>query len=242
MSASGGRPPKKAKCPRCGALLLSDAKFCGQCFLSFRPAGRSRREIPPPPPRPDLAAQPEVGATAPPEGRSAVVTPERRAPGWPCPVCGFLNPLDRNVCQVCTTPFAALFEEQRPEAKRDPQRIGRASLMLPGLGHIQAGRVGEGVARALLFLWWFVGAISLFVFRSPNGPLVPLAGIFLIAAATVYAFSAVDAKRLAHGEAQILPARLLLYGSAVLVMLAVGWIIVSAMHVSHEVHSLTPSP
>ena len=78
--------------------------------------------------------------------------------------------------------------------------------------------------------------------REAGGPRLGRRPIFLIAAATIYAFSAVDAKRLAHGEAQILPVRLLLYGSAVLVMLAVGWIIVSAMHVSHEVHSLTPSP
>ena len=241
MSAPSGNVPKRAKCPRCGALLLADARFCGQCFLSFRPAGRSRRQIPPPPPRPDVAAQADVVGT-PPEGRAAVVSPERKPAGWPCPVCGFLNTLDRNACQVCTTPFAALFEEQGPEAKRDPQRIARAALMFPGLGHIQAGRVGEGVSRALLFLWWFVGAISLFVFRSPDGPLVPLAGLFLIAAVAIYAFSVVDAKRLAHGEAQILPARMLLYGSAVLVMLAVGWIIVSAMHVSHEVHALTPGP
>jgi hypothetical protein len=236
--------PARAKCPRCGALVLADARWCGQCYLDFRRAAQTRREIPPPPPRPDVAARAEARESASAEARPAVASPQRRATGWPCPVCGFLNPLDRNACQVCTTPFAALFQEKRPAAASDPKRVARASLMFPGLGHIQAGSTGEGVARSLLFLWWFLGAISLFVFRSPTGagPLVPLAGLFLVAAAVIYAFSVVDAKRLAHGEDQILPVRLLLYGSAVLVMLAVGWIIVSAMHVSHSVHGLTRSP
>src|SRR5436309_1136404 len=118
---------QRAKCPRCGALLMADATWCGQCFLNFRRVFRAPREAPPLPPR-------------------------------------------------------------------------------------------------------------------PAGPLGPLAALFLTAAATVYAFSAIDAGRLANGDPQILSPRIVLYGSAALVILSVASLFVLVVHASHIAHSLKPNP
>lgn len=234
--------PTRAKCPRCGALLMSDATWCPQCFLSFRKVFRAKREVPPPPPRPDVVRVADLVETARADGRAAVASrPNGHGPaGWPCPVCGYLNALQRNTCDVCTTPFSRLFEERKPAPVVDPNRVLGWSAAFPGLGHVALGRVGEGVSRAVLFVWSIATAIALAMFHPPKGagPLGPLAGLFFTAAAAIYAFSVADASRLSRGEDQILTPRVLLYGSAALVILSVGSLFVLVVHASGVAHSL----
>jgi len=148
--------------------------------------------------------------------------------------------LERNVCEVCTTPFARLFQESRPVRTTDPRRAGIDSLVFPGLGHAALGRIGEGVARAMLFVWSLATAVALTMFHPPKGagPLGPLAGLFFTAAAAVYALSAVDATRAASGDDEILTPRVLLYGSAGLVLLSVASLFVLVVHASGVAHSL----
>ena len=230
------------QCPRCGALLVADATWCPQCFLNFRRVFRPRVAVPPPPPRPDVARVADLVETARADGRAAVAAEPPRAPaGWPCPTCGFLNPLERNVCEVCTTPFSRLFEGARPVRRSDPKRAGIASLIFPGLGHADAGRIAEGLARAVLFLWSLATGIALAMFHAPTsaGPLGPLAGLFFAAAAAVYVLSAVDARRAASGEDQLLSPRVLLYGSAGLVLLTVASLFVLVLHTTSAAHAFT---
>lgn len=237
--------PARAKCPRCGALLMADATWCGQCFLNFRPVFRARRKIPPPPPRPDVVRVHDLVETARADGRAAVASaPASQAPvGWTCPVCRFQNPLERNVCEVCTTPFSRLFEEKAPPPAVDANRVMVASLIFPGLGHAAAGRIGEGVSRAVLFLWSLATAVALVMFHAPKaaGPLGPMAWLFFTATAAVYASSVVDSVRLARGEDQILSSRILLYGSAALVILSMASLFVLVIHASSMAHQLRPS-
>src|SRR5438093_4819539 len=114
---------QRAKCPRCGALLMADATWCGQCFLNFRRVFRAPREAPPPPPRPDVVRVADLVETARSDARAAVASRQNgHGPAsWPCPVCGYQNPLERNVCEVCTTPFSRLFKEDRPVLITDPR-------------------------------------------------------------------------------------------------------------------------
>ena len=107
---------ERRQCPRCGALLVADATWCPQCFLGFRRVFRPRADVPPPPPRPDVVRVADLVETARADGRAAVASePQDRSPaGWPCPVCRYLNPLERNVCEVCTTPQARELERAHP--------------------------------------------------------------------------------------------------------------------------------
>ncbi|HXF36884.1 MAG TPA: hypothetical protein VNO17_06860, partial [Actinomycetota bacterium] len=90
---------EERRCPTCGALVARDAGWCGQCFSplggSAAPQGGARAAAPAP--------------TEVPQARST----SRRAPAaWPCPVCDHRNPIEAEVCAVCGTPFARLFDRR----------------------------------------------------------------------------------------------------------------------------------
>ena len=161
------------------------------------------------------------------ETPSNVVPLERRGklPTWPCPSCGNDNAIELNVCATCGTPFAKLFQEAEAEAAPliEPKVALLWSLALPGLGHYLLGRRLDGVARMVLFAWTAGTTLVLVVSRSGKGglgSLVTLVFLFLGSAAILYVVSALDAYRIASGETPLVSPRMLLWGSAALVLLS----------------------
>jgi hypothetical protein len=207
-------------------MLGPEAMWCGQCHLDFR--RRRRVPTPPAPPRPDVVAAARAEgneAFSVWVGQPAVKEADLPSAGaWPCPACGFQNAMSLDACGICATPFAKLFEEKKHhQAPVIPSQAAVASLFFPGLGHIRCGRLGEGIARAVLFVWALGTAVLLTATHPPSGagPLRAVAGLFFTAAAAVYVFSAVDSARVADGQPPVLSPKVLLYGSAGLVVMSV---------------------
>ncbi len=205
------------RCPDCGALVSADAEWCGQC-LSPLASGAEEGAHPGPEPVASSSGERELA--------SNVISLERpgKEPSWPCPSCGHQNPIELNDCAVCGTSFAKLFREEE-EATRDVEPAAALlwSALLPGLGHWMLGRRLDGVARMVLFAWTAGTTVVLFLSRSGKGGLGSVASLvllFLGSAAILYLVSALDAYRIASGEAALVSARMLLWGSAALVLLS----------------------
>jgi hypothetical protein len=216
-------------------LLAPDAEWCGQCFQPVA------RPAPPEPPAPD---RPPAGSTEPADSPEAAdddtsETPNRAAtvamPGggglevaggtasWDCPVCAARNPIEASACSVCGASFARLF--QSPEQERpsiDPKSAALWSLAFAGLGHWRAGLRAEGVARMILFAWT-LGTVLVILVSSGGGFGAgwSLFGLYAIAAIGIYVLSAVDAYRVAAGLDPLVPSRMLLWSSAVLILLSI---------------------
>lgn len=139
---------------------------------------------------------------------------------WDCPTCQSANPIESAVCPVCGTPFARLFEEESDGPTIEPGRVIRLSLLFPGIGHLAAGRGAEGLARAVVFAYALITVISILVARLGEGlgPFLPLLLISAVAGVILYAVTAVDAGRVARGEAPVLSTRALLYGAVGLML------------------------
>jgi hypothetical protein len=121
---------------------------------------------------------------------------------------------------VCGTQFTQLFEEESAGPAIEPGRALRLSLLFPGIGHLAAGRGAEGLARAVVFAYALVTVITILVARVGEGlgPFLPLLLISAVAGGVLYAVTAVDAGRLARGEAPVLSTRALLYGAVGLML------------------------
>jgi hypothetical protein len=188
------------RCPSCGALVTPEAEWCGQCFARL-PTGTTAEASPAVPGR----------------------TVERGEPTWPCPVCDHANPIALTACAACGTPFARLFEEPGRRSETEPRTALKWSLLLPGLGHWKCGRPFDGVARVVVFAWTVV-TIAIIVGSRPGsgglGAATSLFGLFLLAAVALYVVSAIDAYRLASGDRELVPSRILLWASAGLMLLA----------------------
>jgi hypothetical protein len=180
-------------------------------------------QAPPPPVPVERGAGPDAAVRG--TGKSAV---------WTCPVCRTGNQIELDVCAACGTPFARLFEEQADRPQVDPRTAAKWSLAFPGLGHARIGRTAEGVARAVLFLW-AIGAALLMLLTPATGLgfVKGLAVVFLLAALAAYGLAAMDAFRQAAGEAPVLSPRLLLYGTAGLVIMSVGSLFVVVIRATH---------
>jgi hypothetical protein len=166
-------------------------------------------------------------------GPGAVEGTGRRAV-WTCPVCGNGNGIELDICATCGTPFTRLFEERVDRPKVDPRTAAKWSLAFPGLGHAKIGRAAEGVARAVLFLWSLGAALLMLLTPSQGlGFIKGLVVIFLLVALAAYALAAMDAFRQAAGDVPILSARLLLYGTAGLVIMSVGSLFVVVIRATH---------
>jgi hypothetical protein len=192
-------------------LVSEDAEWCGQCFVSLK------EPTPEPTPIPEgsslrVAVAPrtddEVGG-------------ERKVATWTCPACEHENALELDVCEVCFTPFAALFREPEEGPKADPRTALTRSLIFPGLGHRAVGKGPDGLARGMLFAWTFGTTILILVSGVSSGP---MAGMFLLygaLAVTVYIFSAVEAYRMAQGAGALVTSRVLLWFAVGLVLVSV---------------------
>ncbi|HVM11172.1 MAG TPA: zinc ribbon domain-containing protein [Actinomycetota bacterium] len=151
---------------------------------------------------------------------------------WRCPSCETPNPIEAEVCDRCGTPFRALFEEdERPAARVDPGTAFARSLLFPGLGHRAAGRGAEGLARGVVFAWLIGTVAAILIVRGDAGPgpFLPLIGALLLGALVVYAMTAVDARRAAERQKPLLTGRMLLYGSAGVMLLTIVVLFLSAV-------------
>ena len=145
----------------------------------------------------------------------------RASPGWTCPACEHLNPLDLDACEVCNTAFAALFrrDEERPTV--DPRTALARSLILPGLGHRAIGRGADGLARGILFAWTFGTTILVAVSGASSGPMVALLAVYGLLALMIYVLTAMEAYVMARGGTPIVSSRVLLWGAVSLVLVSV---------------------
>lgn len=221
------------RCPNCGGLVSADLAWCSQCLTRFddeEPATADRKvttEGTSPRPAPPVAGAPgEMGPGS--EQRTLRVVEEGRVL-WDCPVCGQENDLDTRVCTRCGTAFGRLFEEPEPPARISPERAAMISLVVPGAGHVVAGRVAEGVARAVIFAFTVGMVVAILAAGGGlGGPLVPLVVLFVGASATLYLATAVDAYRAVRREDPVLSTRILMIGATVLLTIAVAVLIIAA--------------
>ena len=105
----------------------------------------------------------------------------------------------------------------------DPERAAVWSLVLPGLGHWKLGRRADAVARFVLFGWTFGTLCVLIVSRVGKGGMGPTFALFVLFAprrrrCTGCRCSTRTASR--SGEEPVVGTRMLLWGSAGLVVLS----------------------
>jgi ribosomal protein L40E len=208
------------RCPTCGALASADAEWCGQCFSPLERAGARTEPAGPATPAPTGAVGPKaIRGTS-----GGAIEVEGGTLAWTCPVCETRNPIEANECSVCGTPFGRLLAEPEAAPEIEPQTAAVWSMLWPGLGHWKLGRRTDAVARFAMFAWAFGALLVLLVSRFGKGglgPTFPLFVLFLGASLMIYVESAMDAYRLAAGDAPVVSSRVLLWTSAGLVFLSV---------------------
>jgi hypothetical protein len=221
------RPDETVRCSSCGGLLAPDAEWCGQCFAPVRKAEPVAIPEPPSPTAPDAAGAGATRASV----SSAVATPGGGGvevvggtASWDCPVCQARNSIEASECAVCQTPFARLFQSPEDQPSIEPRTAALWSLGFAGLGHWRAGLRAEGVARMILFAWTLGTVLVILVSRSGGGfgAAGSLFALYVISAVAIYALSAVDAYRTAAGMPALVPSRMLLWSSAVLILLSIA--------------------
>jgi len=197
------RTDEERRCPSCGALVIADAQWCGQCFTSLAE----------PEPEPEPAA---VGATS-----SAATDRPSRVPTWRCPACEHDNAIELDACVVCGTSFATLMRQDEERPKVDPKDALAWSLIFPGLGHRKVGRGVDGLARGVLFAVLFSMALLTGLSGVRSGAVFGLFAVFMGLALAVYVGSALEAYRLAEGGEPIVSARALLWVTVGVILLSV---------------------
>jgi hypothetical protein len=192
------------RCPACGATNPDTAAWCGQCYQSFA--------APTAPSAPSGATPDEREPRRAPTGHA----PDgfRRRDGeleWACPACATYNPITADACVVCATPLTARFEARGADAAAPNFAAALAlSAVLPGAGHIAVGRVGSGLARAVLAAVWAVGALLLLGAAGVARGLLA-ASPLLLGAGAVWLGSLVDLLALQRGQREVLAGRTLLW-------------------------------
>ena len=219
------------RCPSCGALVSDDAQWCGQCFTSLADGSEPASEVestPPPPPavgvEPAAAGRPSSEPTAPRDPGSLESPTKAKAAFWTCPSCGEHNEIATDICGVCGTPFSKLFEEPSAVIVVPRGRAVAWSLAFPGLGHRLLGRGAEGLARGAVFTLAIGAAAFLVLGRSGHGlgPILWILAIYGLFAIAVYAFTAVEAGRIADGGEVLVTPRAFAWVAAALVVVSLG--------------------
>jgi hypothetical protein len=95
------------------------------------------------------------------------------------------------------------------------------SIALPGLGHWTLGRRAEAVSRFVIAVWLLGAAVMILTAGSTTLGAVALAAVFLVAFLVLWATSALDAYRIASGVDPLVSQRMLLWGSAAVVLASV---------------------
>jgi hypothetical protein len=107
------------------------------------------------------------------------------------------------------------------------------TALLPGLGHLRAGRVGTGLARVVVASAWLLGAVVLAV-GARRTSATPVAAVpLLLGAGAVWAASLRDVRRLGSGEGrELLDARGLLWLVAAVTGLLASVLLVDMMRLT----------
>lgn len=240
--ADGDGADGHERCSSCGAVVYEGAEWCGLCFASLRSGGSegrgaSREEGPddrtghqPPQPAEPVATRGTATVAERAEGSVDALgepsfEPSGEAPAseavWPCTVCGARNPIELDACATCGTSLRSLFDEQRDRPRIEPASAFRWSLLYPGLGHAKAGSGLDGFARGVLFTMLVLMAGLVLATGATSGPLFGILTLFGGTAVAVYFFSAAEAYRLAEGGSPFVPAKFLLWGAVVIIVLSV---------------------
>lgn len=210
QSAAGAAP----RCRSCGALATADADWCGQCFASLHE-----------PPAADLPPEPDLRQVETKES----LTQGQGAPTWPCPACGERNDIDRDVCGVCGTSFAALMrQDEGPRTVAPGAALGR-SLIFPGLGHRLCGYPLDGLARGVLFGMIAIMTILVGLSGTRSASLKLMFLLFCVLAVLVYVGSAYEAHGLASGGQMLVTSKQILWATVAVVMLSVGMLAMSVI-------------
>jgi hypothetical protein len=223
------------RCPNCGGMVGSEAEWCGQCFARLDRSGVRSQPTPEPQAAPDELSPARQAPTLEPE-RRAQATAEATLPvgsgsirrtdrglEWACPRCDLENPIETRMCTRCGAKFERLFVEPEAGPRVDPGRATRLSLLFPGAGHIAAGRVADGIARAVIFVWTALTVVTILIMRGGSpGPFLPVLVPYALAAAGVYGVTVVDARRAAEGDSPVISSRVLLYGMVGLILFTVA--------------------
>lgn len=148
------------------------------------------------------AVLPDVTApgTEPPEtARSGDVRTVAGEVEWRCPMCDGWNPLLRPSCVRCGGERhgfgAGVGRPSAAATTADPTLVVLTTVVWPGVGHLLAGRVGTGAARALLWALWGGGALWL-IATGEGTAAARWAGATLAAgAAVLWVVSLVEVRR-----------------------------------------------
>jgi hypothetical protein len=150
---------------------------------------------------PPAATPPSVGAGA----RDAAARDVRTVDGeveWRCGTCDRWSPLAADRCLACGSPRTGFGDPPPRPVVADDRRAGLvvASIALPGLGHLLAGRLGSGLARLVLGLSWLLGGIAIARAAAASGAAILPAVPLLLGAAIVWTGSVADAASLDRRE------------------------------------------
>ncbi len=117
---------------------------------------------------------------------------------WRCGTCERWSPLTTDRCLTCASPRTGFGDPPpRPDVTPgDRTQLIAASVLLPGLGHLLARRVGTGVARAVLYVSWLAGGIGLGRAAGASGASVLPAVPLLLGAVALWAGTLADAATL----------------------------------------------
>jgi hypothetical protein len=198
------------RCPTCGALVATDAAWCGQCYTDLR-----EQE-----PQADQDRVATVAGGGPPS-EPVAQTDEDRPAFWPCPVCGNHNPIDLDVCATCGTSFAHVMRDEPLRTPVEAKDAVMWSLVFPGLGHRKMGRPLDGLARGVLFAVSFSLAVLIGLTRVRSGPTLLVFFLYLLTAVLVYLGSAFEAYRLAEGGHELVSSRILLWVLVVVILVSI---------------------
>lgn len=231
-------------CDACGARNPADAPWCTQCFTSFAAPAAALTVEPAPAPTADPApvdgadgAEPsdeDTGAVGGGSQEAQQRDIRQTASGeveWRCARCEAWSPLQAGACVACGSARRGFGPDpDEPAETLDEDRLVAASILLPGLGHVRAGRVGSGVARALFALGWLVGGLLLLLAAVRAGAAYLAALPLLAGAVVVWVLTVLDVRSLARGErTERLDGRALLWlmagvtGALVLVLMVDTW-------------------
>ena len=87
-----------------------------------------------------------------------------------------------------------------PAVGGEQSRLGVPFLLIPGLGHARAGRLGSGIARGVLAVGWLLGGVLLLGAALRAGAAYLAALPLLAGAVVVWVLTALDARSLARSE------------------------------------------
>lgn len=120
---------------------------------------------------------------------------------WRCATCGSWVALEDAVCATCGAArvgFGDPVTATADVADVSEQTLLGASAVLPGAGHLLAGRMGSGITRIALFLLWAAGGLW-WILSTQDGRSPGI--VLLVGAAVLWGATLVDANAIAKRRA-----------------------------------------